>query len=59
MEISEARERLKELESLISRQVMAFEKETVCRVIDIHVTRLTTINEQPDGYSYVKIRAEL
>jgi hypothetical protein len=59
MEVTEAKEKLRELENLISRQVIAFEKETGMIIQDIDVTRLTTINEHPNGPSYVVIRAEL
>ena len=59
MDVTEAKEKLKELENLISRQVMSFERETGTSIVDIFITRATTINEHPDGPSYVAIRAEL
>lgn len=59
MEVEDAKEKLKELENLISRQVIAFEKETGVLIQNIDVTRITTINEHPSGPSFVTIRAEL
>lgn len=59
MDIKIVRERLKELENEISRLVLGFEKDTECRITSINVTRITTINEQPSGYSYVEVSAEL
>jgi len=59
MDVKEAKEKLKELENLISRQVMTFERETGMSILSIDVTRMTTINEHPNGPSYVAVRAEL
>lgn len=59
MDVMEAKEKLKDLENSLSRQLIAFERETNVQVINIAITRMTTINEHPTGPGYVTIRAEL